>query len=131
MIQFLSFHSCSPAFHHFLYLGKRHHRRVPGSSHCKCAVRRAAFHSPLRTLSCQEAIDQSRGERIASTHTIEDLEVFPRRGLKELSLAVTHRSPVIARGRLCRSQGCRNHLKVRELLNSLLDHPSEMSNIQR
>src|SRR5262249_51380276 len=88
-----------PAFHHFLHLGDRGHRRVAGSGHRQRAVSGAALHRPLRSAIGQEAVDQTGGERVAAADAIEDLQIGAGSGLVELAVAPGDRAPVVARGR--------------------------------
>src|ERR1700688_3701543 len=56
-----------------------------------------AFDGPLRILTREKTINQTRGEGIAAANTIENLEVFSICGLIEIAIVVANGSPIISR----------------------------------
>src|SRR5665213_1544522 len=62
----LALHARAAALHHSLHFVERGHGGVAGSGHRERAVSAAAVDRPVRALVVEEAVDQARGERVAT-----------------------------------------------------------------
>src|SRR5258706_56515 len=62
-------------FHHPFDLGQRGHAGVAGGGHGQRAVSSAALDGPSGAAAGQKTIDQSRGEGVTPTDTVENLEI--------------------------------------------------------
>src|SRR5712691_2014541 len=76
-------HPCSGAGHDLLDLGQRRHGCVAGRGHRERAMRCAALDRPGGAPAGQEAVDQTRRERIAPADPVIDREIGPRPRLLE------------------------------------------------
>src|SRR5215471_15875824 len=103
--------ACPYTLHHLYDLLQGHHAGIARCSHSERPMGSAAFYRPLRIFAREKAIDQARSERISSTDTIKDFEIFAILRLVKLAIAVTDGSPVIAGSSLGFAQCSGNHLK--------------------
>src|SRR5262252_7622017 len=84
----------SHSFHHLHHFLERHHRCISWSGHRQRTVRRPTLHAPLWLLSRQKSINQARGKRIPSPHTVKNLQILPVLHLVILPIAITDRAPI-------------------------------------
>src|SRR5215467_16175940 len=87
-------------------------------------MRHAALKRPERILALEQPVDEARGERVAATDAVENLDVVLRH-LVELALVVTDRAPGID----ARAPGCaerrRHGRNVRKGAEYAVDHVAE------
>ncbi len=93
-------------------------------------MRRAIFHCLLRISKFHKPINQPRRKRIASAHTIINLQPRPRHRLMQLALIPTNRAPIIHRRALHGPQCRRHRLEIRIRRDRLLNHLPKALNRQ-
>ena len=93
----------------------------PGVVIARAPVRCATLDRPLRVAARQESIDQSRSKRIAAAHAVKNLQVIAILRLKEFTVVIADRAPIILRGGLGLTQSGSYNLK-RVILHDFLDH---------
>ena len=75
-----------------------HHRGVARGGHGQRTVRRTVFHRRLRSLAFEEALGHARGETVAATHTVVDLEVVTLHRFVDMAVVPENRRPVVEGG---------------------------------
>ena len=102
------------ALHHPLHLRQGHHRGIARRGHGQSAVSRAALDRVLWTLVGEKAVDEPGGERVASSHPVEDLQVLAPLRLVELAFVPADGSPVVEGRGLGVAQGSGDDREIRE-----------------
>src|SRR5581483_8244287 len=117
-------------FHHLQDFAECCHRCVARGCHRERAVCRPALHGPLRLVARKKAINQAGSKRIASTHAVIDLKIFPHARFVEVSAVETYGAPVVHGCGFRMPQGGRDDGQVRKILNNIFDHGFKICGIE-
>src|SRR5882762_1180142 len=118
------------SLHDAFHFRECRHRGITRRRHGQRTVGTATVHGPLRAPGGAQTIDQAGSERVAASDAVENFEVYDPVGLVQVSVAVAHGAPIVARGRLGVAEGGRHDFQVWIVRDNVFDHSPEASRIE-